>query len=431
MKNKCQVIVVGGGPAGICAAITIAKAGKEVILIERGAFCGSKNVFGGAIYTRPTKEIFPDFEQTAPLERKITTHNYLIRCEGQELSLAYFNQEENNAYTVIRGKFDRWMQEEAQKAGVVVVTETLVNDLIVENKKIVGVKTELEDYFCDVVILADGVNSILAKKAGLRNDINPEDVALSVKEVIKLDEETINQRFNLKDSEGCSYEILGEPMSNIFGMGFLYTNKNSISIGVGISLKDLARFELRPYDVLEKMKEHPKFKNLLSGGELLEYSAHLIPEGGYHKIPKLFTDGALVVGDAAMLVNSVHFEGTNLAMISGKLAGETVLDAIEKNDFSAKALSNYKKKLEKSFIIKDLKAYKDVIKNVEKRQDSFLGYFPKKIVEFFNLFTNVDSVPKRGKYRKYIKSFFTERSICELFKDGVAMIKAVWGVIIG
>lgn len=430
MKNKTRVIVVGGGPAGISAAITIARGNKEVILIERGNFSGSKNVFGGAIYIKPTKEIFPNVEEEAPLERKIVSHKYVIRTPKNAVSIDYDSrEEESNAYSVIRSKFDRWMAQEAQKAGVVLVTETLVKELLVKEGKVVGVKTELEEYFADVVILADGVNSLLARQIGLRKDLKPQDVALSVKEVIKIGKEKIEERFNLSENEGSVQEIIGDPMTGMLGLGYVYTNKETVSIGLGISLDELAKRKLKPYELLDKMKSHPSFAPLIKDGELVEYSAHLIPEGGYKKIPKLYSHGVMVVGDGAMLVNNIHWEGTNLAMMSGKLAAETVLVAIEKDDFSANTLSLYQKKLENSFVIKDLKSYKDVMDIVHKRAESFLGYYPEKIGEFFHMFTSVDSVPKRTKYHKFIKSIFTDRSISELFKDGIAMIKLMFGVL--
>lgn len=430
MKQKTEVIVVGGGPAGISAAITIARAGKKVVLIERGNFSGSKNVFGGAIYTKPTKEIFPNFEEQAPLERKIVSHKYLLRTEKETVSVGYLSDDtESNAYSVIRSKFDRWMANEAQKEGVVLASETLVKDLIVKENKIVGVRTELEEYFADIVILADGVNSILAKKIGLRKEIKPKDVALGVKEVIKLSKEQIEERFNLNEGEGCVHEMFGEPMLGMLGLGYLYTNKDSISIGIGIGLDELAKHKLKPYDLLDKFKSHPSVQPLIKGGELIEYSAHLIPEGGYKKIPKLYSDGVLVVGDSAMLVNNVHWEGTNLAMISGKLAGETAVVALDKNDFSVNSLSLYQKKLEKSFIIKDLKSYKNIMDIVHNREESYLGYYPNKIAEFFKMFTSVDSVEKRKKYHNFIKSIFTDRSISELFKDAIGFIRIIFGVL--
>lgn len=429
-NNKTEVIVVGGGPAGISCAITIARAGKRVILIERGKFSGSKNVFGGAIYAQPTREIFPNFEQDAPIERKNIEHKYALLGEDDATVISHKKKHtEPVSYTVIRGKFDRWMAEEAKKEGVILVEETVVRELIVQDGFVKGVKTELEDYYADIVVLADGVNSLLAKQVGLRGDLKPEDVALSVKEVIKLPAEKINERFHVESDEGCVYEIFGGPMLGMLGLGFMYTNKESISIGLGVTLSELIEKGLRPYDLLDKLKTHPEIAPLIKDGELLEYSAHLIPEGGYKKVPLLFGAGVMVCGDSAMFVNNMHWEGTNLAMISGKIAGETAIIALGKRDYSEHALAYYQEHLENSFIMKDLRTYKDLLSGVSERAEHFLGYYPKKINEFFEMFESVDSIPKREKYHKFIKSIFTDRKISELFKDVWSAVKLLWGIL--
>ena len=431
LNNKTEVIVVGGGPAGIAAAITIARNGKKVVLIERGKFSGSKNVFGGAIYTQPTKEIFPDFEKSAPLERRNVEHKYAILSQDDATVVSYRDKksEAYGSYTVIRAKFDRWMAEQAKKEGVYIVEETFVRELITDNGKVTGVKTELEDYYADIVILADGVNSLLAKSIGLRKDIECKDVALSVKEVFKLDREKINDRFNIADDEGCIYEIFGGSMLGKLGLGFMYTNKDSVSIGLGVTLDDLTAGKVKPYELLDELKAHPAIAPLIKGGELLEYSAHLIPEGGYKKMPQLYSDGVMVTGDAAMLVNNLHWEGTNLAMISGKLAGETALIALKQNDFSASMLSRYQKKLENSFVLKDLKTYKELMDVMHSRKSSFLKYYLEKINAFFKMFTSVDSIPKRKKYLDFIKTIFSDRKISELFKDAGSVIKLLWSIL--
>ena len=425
-----DVIVAGGGPAGISAAITAAKAGLKVLLIERGKFCGAKNMFGGAIYTKPMKEIFPDFEENAPLERKTVEHKYAILTENEGTVVSYKNQKSrSSSYSVIRSKFDRWMGEEARKAGVIILEETVVVSPIVDNDYVVGVKTELEDIYAKVVILADGVNSILAKQLGLRDDLDTKDVALSVKEVIKLDKTKINDRFNLNDGEGCILEIFGSSMLGELGLGFLYTNENSISIGLGVTLNELVENKQKAYELLDTLKKHPVIAPLIKDGELIEYSAHLIPEGGYKKIPKLCANGVMVAGDAAMLVNNLHWEGTNLAMISGRFAAETAISAIQKDDVSEAKLCEYRKKLENSFIMKDLKAYRNLMDVAHRRKKSFFGYYFQKINEFFEMFSSTDGIPKRRKYLGFVRDFLFGRSIVEIFKDMWGVLQILWGIL--
>ena len=427
--NKTDVIVVGAGPAGVSCAITLARAGKEVVLIERGTFAGSKNVFGGAIYTQPTKEIFPNFETEAPVERRNIAHNFMILGEEDSTTISY-RKNDNVSYSVIRGKFDRWAAQEAKKAGVTLVEETVVRNLIKNGTTVVGVQTELEDYYADIVVLADGVNSLLAKQIKLRKEIEPKDVALSVKEVIKLDKNIINQRFNLQDEQGAIGEIFGGPMLGMLGLGFMYTNKESVTIGLGVTLNDLVENNYRPFEILESLKSHPAIAPLIEGGTLEEYSAHLIPEGGYKKIPKLCDNGVMIVGDAGMLVNNLHWEGTNLAMISGKLAGETAIEALNSGSFSRKTLCSYEKKLKETFVLKDLKTYKDLMDVMHQRQKAFLSYYLTKVNSFFEMFTSVNSVPKKENYHKFIKSIFTDRKISELFKDAWAIVKLLWSILV-
>ncbi len=431
-QNKTEVIVVGGGPAGIACAVTIARAGHEVILIERGRFAGSKNVFGGAIYTQPTREIFPEFEKTAPLERKNIEHKYAILGKDDSTIISYRKKHEDPvSYSVIRGKFDRWMAEEAKKEGVILVEETVVRELIVENETVIGVKTELENYYANIVILADGVNSLLAKQIGLRETIEPKDVAISVKEVLKLDKEKINDRFNIADDEGCIYELFGGPMLGKLGLGFIYTNKDTITIGLGITLDEFGEDDSRPpYELLDNLKSHPSIAPLIKDSELLEYSAHLIPEGGYKKIPTLCGAGVMIVGDAAMLVNNLHWEGTNLAMISGKIAGETAVVALSKGDFSENSLIRYQNELEKTFIIKDLKTYKDLMDVMHAQKTSYLDYYLRKINSFFEMFTSVNSKPKRELYWNFIKNYFKEKNPKEILKDFGYAVKLLWGILI-
>ena len=434
-REVVDVVIVGAGPAGIAAAITLARSGKEVVVLERGDYPGSKNVFGGAIYAKPTAEIFPEFWKSAPVERYNTEHRFALLGDNDGTVVGYKNgghAEEGhyNSFSVIRAKWDRWCAEQAEKAGAFIVPQTVVTELIIENDKVVGVKTEQEEFYAKIVIVADGVNSLLAKEAGFHSELKPESVALGVKEVIKLSKEKIQDRFNLEGDSGVIYTIIGGPVQNMLGLGFIYTNMDSVVVGLGVSLSELQQKTVKPYELLNQLKQHPSVRPLIAGGELLEYSAHLIPEGGYNAIPPLYKDGVMVVGDAAMLVNNIHWEGTNLAMMSGKFAAETAVEALEKDDFSANSLSLYQKKLEESYVMKDLKSYKDVMHFAEKNSNAFMGFYPKKVNEFFNQFISVDGIPKKEKYRSFIGNTFKERSIPKMIGDFMKFAKVGGGVLL-
>ncbi|MDD3149549.1 MAG: FAD-dependent oxidoreductase [Candidatus Gastranaerophilales bacterium] len=434
-REYVDAVIVGGGPAGIAAAMTLAKAGKEVVLIERGDFPGSKNVFGGAIYAQPTAEIFPEFWKDAPVERCNTEHRYALLGENDGTVIGYRNEEHlkeghYNSFSELRPKWDRWCAEQAEAAGAYIVPETLVTELIQEDGKFIGVKTEEEEFYARVTIVAEGVNSVLTKKAGLHKEWESENVALGVKEVIKLPEKVIQDRFNLTDDSGVIYTIIGGPMKGSVGLGYIYTNKDSVVVGLGISLQDLQRNQMKPYEVLNLLKEHPIIKPLIKDGELLEYSAHLIPEGGYKAMPKLYENGLIIAGDAAMLVNNVHWEGTNLAMMSGKYAAETAIEALEKEDYSENMLSLYRKKLENSFVLKDLKSYKNVMGFIEKNSSAVMDFYPSKINEFFDNFITVDSIPKAQKYKNFISDIMKQRPIPKIILDFIKFAKLGGGILL-
>lgn len=433
--TKFDVIVVGAGPSGVSAAITLAKANKKVLLIERGDYAGSKNMYGGIMYSHALNEIFPNFLNEAPIERITKKHNYFMMTEKEAVGVSYSDKlskdDENICFTALRSKFDKWCVEEAQKAGVIYAPRTLVKNAIIKNNFVVGVKTEIEEIYGSIVIIADGANSLLAKEIGLRKDIDPKDVALAVKEVYQLDKNTINERFNLlNDKDGAMIECLGYPFNEILGLSFVYTNSDSVSVGVGITLDELAKNSLRPYDYLDQFKNHPEIAPLIKDAEIIEYSAHLIPEGGYKKIPKLYTNGAMVVGDAAMFINNVNFEGTNLALVSGQLAAKAAIVALDCNDVSKNTLKLYENYIKESFIYKDLKSYKNIMEEVKKRKKAFLDFYPKQATLFFKNFVEASGVEKRNVYLNFICQFFKSRSFIELFKDLFTLIKMFFGVFI-
>ena len=399
-EEKFDAIVIGAGPAGSAASYVLAKAGLNVVLLERGEYPGAKNVMGGVFYRSALDKLIPEFWKEAPLERHIIEQRLWILDNDSAFKVGYgsekFSKEPYNCFTVLRAKFDQWFAKKAEDAGAFLIAETLAEDLIFDGNKVIGVKTGREDgdLYADVVIIADGVNSTIAKKAKFREDLKTKNVALAVKEIISLPKEKIEDRFNLQGNEGVTIEIVGKSTDGMIGTGFLYTNKDSISIGVGALLSDFAKNNKSPNDLIEAFKSHPAVKPLLAGGETKEYMAHLIPEGGYDVIPKLYGDGWLIAGDAGMLVNSVHREGSNLAITSGRLAAETVLKAKEKADFTSNSLSLYRQLLEQSFILKDLKKYRKIPELFEKNSH-FFKLYPEFINEASLEFFTIDGTSKQ------------------------------------
>lgn len=408
--EKLDAIVVGAGPAGITAARDLANAGLSVVVLERGQYPGSKNVSGGILYRHPTEAFVPGFEDEAPLERPIIEQRYLALTEDAMLGGVFrsmkFAEKPYNAYSVLRAQFDQWYASKAEEAGAEVYPEFTVTDLLKREGKVVGVSTgepdgELEAH---VVVLADGANSLLAKQAGLHREWKPIQQALIAKELIALPAEKIDDRFALPAGLGAAYEIFGESTWGLLGYGFIYTNKESISIGTGALLEDLMISGRNVNDMLDRFKKHPAIAPLIQGGETIEYSAHLIPEIGYDNLPRAFGHGVVVVGDAAGLINPVNREGANLAMLSGRLAAEAIIEARERGDFTAASLSGYQERLDQSVITADMKKIRNLAPFAHERPQLITTY-PRTIADAALEYLTVDGVSKSEKQRKIVKMF--------------------------
>jgi electron transfer flavoprotein-quinone oxidoreductase len=366
MNESFDVAIVGAGPAGISAACILADAGLKTVVFERGEYPGAKNMSGGVLYGRSLAQVLPNFAELGfPVERNIVESRIWYLSKDAGYSVGYrdniFSKDlKYNAFTVGRAKFDRWYAEQAKKKGALIVPSTVVVDFLrAPNGSVTGVVTNRQEgeVPAKVVLLADGANSPLAAKTGFRPEMKPEHVALAVKQIIELSSDIIDQRFGVSGGDGVTTEVLGEVTGGMDGIAVVYTNKTSLSIVVGANLADFVKNKAKPYELIEAYKQHPMLAPLIAGGKPTEYTAHWLSEGGYRTIPRLHGAGYLIAGDSAQLFNALHREGSNLAMASGKMAAETIIEALKLNDYSAAGLSAYSRRMNESFIVKDMKKY--------------------------------------------------------------------------
>jgi electron transfer flavoprotein-quinone oxidoreductase len=431
MAKSFDVIVIGAGPAGSLAALKLARAGKSVVLAERGKHPGAKNMFGGLLHNTPIlNELLPDFPEKAPLERHVYKKVLAFLTPDSAISLTFENENYDrppyNGFTVLRPAFDSWLANEAAKAGALLLCDCTAEDIIRENGHIAGVtvKGREGELRGKIVIAADGVFSFMAKKAGLRQEFKAANMGLGIKLLLGLPEATINERFGLVRDQAADISFLGGA-GDMRGGGFLYTQREGVSVGLVVHLDSLKASGKTPYDVLNDFLQHPSLKKLVRGGTPLEYSAHLIPEGGYKALPRLYTDGLMLAGDAAGLcyTNGINLEGINLAMTSGALAAETAIEALNANNYSARALSAYKKKLAESFVLKNMRTFKNATGMMH--LDRLYQKYPQVLAGVMEELYRADSAPRSKLLRLVRKEALKEVGFKNLIADGFRIGRAI------
>ena len=404
--DRLDAIVVGAGPAGSAAALELARAGRSVVLLERGPFPGSKNVYGGVVYGRVLDDVIPRWWEQVPVQRWVVRRSTMLLTGSQALSVDFRTESWGaapyNGMTVYRSDFDSWLAAHATAAGADLVTSTVATGLLRDERgAVVGVRTDRPDgeLRARAVIACDGVNSFLAKEAGLLPRVAAEHHTLGVKEVLGLPPGVIEERFGVGAHRGVDIEMLGAT-GGIPGGGFLYTNADSVSVGVVVSLPGLAAAQVRPEQLIADLKAHPAIAPYLRGSTVEEYSAHLIPEGGYDAMPRLAIDGMVIAGDAAgmCLAAGLWLEGVNFAIGSGLAAGRAVARAVAAGDTSARGLASYRRDLESGFVLADHKRLRGAPRLV--LSDRIQQRYPGLICDIAEgLFTVSNPEPKPGLLR--------------------------------
>jgi electron transfer flavoprotein-quinone oxidoreductase len=387
--ERIDAVVVGGGLGGLTCAYCLAQEGIQVLVLERGDHPGSKNVTGGRIYLRPLQPYLPELLNDAPFERLVTKEVITMMGDSSSLALQFssdkFREIPSHSYTILRSQFDKWLGERVIEKGGFVIPQRRVTELMKEDGRIVGVVSEGEEIPADVVIAADGALSLMAEQAGLREPLSPKHAAVALKEVIKLSPEVIEERFGLQPHEGAAHLYFGSITEGIFGGGFLYTNRETVSLGLVLGIRSYLQSDHPPdtHQVLEAFKGREEIARLIKDGEMVEYSAHLIPEGGTKPLPTPYADGILVVGDAAgfALNMGITVRGMEFAIASGYMAAQTVKKAKGKKDFSAETLSHYETMLKESFVLQDIETFRHSLVALENPR--MVGFYPQWLCKIF------------------------------------------------
>jgi electron transfer flavoprotein-quinone oxidoreductase len=423
--ERIDAVIVGGGLGGLTCAYCLAQEGMQVLVLERGDHPGSKNVTGGRIYLRPLQPYLPELWDAAPLERAVTKEVITMMGDTSSLTVQFtsdkFRATPPHSYTVLRSQFDKWLGEQVVEKGGFIVPQRRVTDLMKENGRIVGVVSEGEEIPADVVVAADGALSLMAEQAGLRGLLPPRHAAVALKEVIRLSPEVIEERFGLLPNEGAAHLYFGSITQGIFGGGFLYTNRESISLGLVLGIASFLESDspTETHQILEAFKGRKEIAPLIKDGELVEYSAHLIPEGGPKPLPKPYADGILVVGDAAgfALNMGITVRGMEFAIASGYMAAQTVKRAKGEKDYSAETLAHYETLLRKSFIMQDIETFRHSLETLESPR--MVGFYPQWLCKVFE---EIFWIGEGAKAR-------TSSTVWKEAKDGlinVATLKDLW-----
>ena len=376
------MLIVGAGPAGLSCALHLANlikkhndsgakpelSAENIYVLEKGREIGAHQLSGAIMNPKALAELVPDFAKSAPLDTPVTDSAALLFTAGSSFRLPItpppFQNQGN--YVVSLNKIVKWLGGLVEAAGVNLFKEFGGAELVYENGGVAGVITEdkgldkngkhKDNYTpgyqlrAKVTVLAEGPRGSLTKKLVAEKklaNINPQSYGIGIKELWDVPPGRI--------APGYVAHTLGWPVStDMYGGGWIYgLSDNRVSIGLVLAL-EYADPRFDPHAAFQKWKTHPHVKQLLEGGKLMRYGAKSLPYGGWYAIPHNTVDGALIIGDSAGFLDSQRLKGIHLAMKSGMLAAETIFQALQSGDTTAKTLAQFQTRVEKSYIRDEL-----------------------------------------------------------------------------
>ncbi len=417
--------------AGCSAAIRVAQGGGNVLLLERGAEAGTKNLSGGILWGHDLDRILPGWWHEMPVERHIVRKRFGVLTSDSAVSFdfddAAWRKEPYVAHSVLRARTDAWLAKKAEEAGATVVTSVPVERLNWEGSRVHGIVQGGETMTAPVTILADGTNSRLALGTPIRPQarLDAEATELGMKEVYRLDPGRIEERFQLQPGEGHAEEwVAGQFAPGVMGGGFLYTNADTISVGLILNLRSLFGRGVYSQELIEQFRLHPTIAARIQGAELVEYGAKLISSGWASRPAAFHGDGWMVAGDAAGFTfsNGLVIQGMNYAIRTGLEAAETALAAKKAGSAGAAQLAGYDTRLESTGVLPDFRDF-EKMDRVKWNSRLYTAY-PKFATELFHALmteTGARKKPIRRVVRAAQKA--AGLSSLSLLKDGADMVR--------